>query len=62
MILLAYRCFAQSPRGDTHLIVTDSRDRALHYFALLLASPGWREQRVEVGMRAYTANTMEQLP
>lgn len=59
---LAYRILAQSPLEDTHLTVTASRDRALRYFHLLLAQPGWSEQRVEVGARAYTKDTLEQLP
>lgn len=58
----AYRCLTQSPTGDTLLIVTDTRARALHYFLLMLRQPGWTEQRVEVGTRAYTEYTMEQLP
>lgn len=59
---LAYRVLAQSPLGDTHLIVTSRRTSALRYFSLLLAQPGWTEVRVEVGAKAYTKNTMEQLP
>lgn len=58
----AYRVLAESPRGDTMLIVTDSRTRAIRYHALLLGEEGWKEQRVELGPRGYTKDTMEQLP
>lgn len=58
----AYRVLAESSSGDTHLIVTESRLRALRYFELLSTSPGFSEARIELGAKTFTKLTLEQLP
>lgn len=58
----AYRVLAESAFGDTHLVVTGDRARALRYFELLRSSPNFTDARIALGALTFTEHTMEQLP
>ena len=59
----AYRVLAKSSLGDTHLVVTSSRVRALEIFAAFGKAKGWSEPRVEFGSASFSTNEeLKKLP
>lgn len=62
MIPRAYRVLADSSIGDTHLIATSSRPRALKFFQLLSTSTGYTSARIELGVKTFNSSNLELLP
>ena len=61
-LLRNYKVRALAANGDSSLLVTESRERALGYYHALASGKHWAEVRIELGVEVYSGAGVEKLP
>lgn len=60
--MIEYRLIAQKPDGVEHLVITDTKTRAIQVWLAFRAAGGYAQVWLEVGGRRFEAQEMEELP
>lgn len=61
-LLRNYKVRALAANGDSSLLVTESRERAVSYYQTLAAGKHWAEVRIELGNSTFTKENLETMP